>query len=191
MLAACICLGGLMGTVIGARGTTLARMSIEQMARSAQFVVRAHCVANSVAWDAGEIWTFTTFAVDEKWKGPDAVNPNSYVSVRLLGGTVGNLTSTVSGVPRFASGEEVVLFLERTARGDFSIVSWMQGTFRVRRDTRTGADIAIQDAASFETFEPSIRQFRAAGARNMQIDELRARVAAAISETASHTRGEK
>jgi hypothetical protein len=156
--------------------TTLAHMSIAKLTQSSRLIVRAHCVENKSAWDAGEIWTFIALEPTEIWKG----SVQSRVNVRLLGGRVGNLTSYVSGVPRFQVGEEVVLFLAPTAHGDFSVVSWVQGTFRVHRDPRTGADSATQDSASFDTFDPGTRTFAVSGARNIPLDELRAQVIAAL-----------
>ena len=156
--------------------TTLAQMSIEKMARTAPLIVRARCVGNSTRWDAGEIWTFTNFEVQETWRG--SAPPS--IAVRLLGGRFGNLTSTVSGVPRFQSGEEVVLFLEPTSREDFSVVSWAQGTLRIRRDFRTGAENVTQDSASIASFDPISRRFEAAGIKNLAIGDLHARVDAAL-----------
>jgi len=160
-----------------ARATTLMRMSLAQMSHAAQLIVRARCTGNSTGWDAGEIWTFTSFDIEETWRG----SAPSQISVRLLGGRVGNITSTVSGVPRFASGEEVVLFLESTPRGDFSIVSWEQGTFRIRRDTRTGEEIAVQDTSAFAVFDPATRRFETVGIRDLPTGTLRSRVDAATA----------
>src|SRR4029077_20864135 len=140
--------------------------SIEKMARTAPLVVRARCIGNSTAWDVGEIWTFTNFNVEETWRGSSPPE----IAVRLLGGKIGNLTSTVSGVPRFHPGEEVVLFLEPTARGDFSITSWAQGTLRLRRATRTGEESVTQDSASIATFDPPPRRFEARGIQNLSLD---------------------
>jgi hypothetical protein len=161
-------------------GTTLEKMPVERMADLAQVIVRAVCVSNSTRWDAGEIWTFTTFEVEETWKG----SASEGVKVRLLGGTVGSLTSTVSGVPRFRAGEEVILFLEPTARGDFTVVSWQQGTFRVGRNPRSGAEIVTQDTAAFETFDAQTRRFKASGIRDLPLEAFRARVQAALAESA-------
>jgi hypothetical protein len=163
-----------------ASATTLERMSVAKMTQAAQLVVRAQCVVNSTAWDGGEIWTFTSFAVEDSWKGA----PNGaaqQVTVRLLGGSVGNLTSTVSGVPRFRPGEEVILFLQNTARGDYSIVSWVQGTFRIHKDARSGAEIAVQDTEAFDTYDPLTRQFDAEGIRNLPVGALRLRVQSALA----------
>src|SRR5271156_5588531 len=159
----------LLATLHAGTATTAAATTLE----------RAQCLGNSVAWDGGEIWTFTSFEVEDSWKGAPT-GAAQQVTVRLLGGSVGNLTSTVSGVPRFRSGEEVILFLQPTARGDFSIVSWVQGTFRIHRDARSGAETVIQDTAAFDTYDPAARQFDAAGIRNLSVAALRLRVQSAL-----------
>jgi hypothetical protein len=87
--------------------TTLAHMSVAKLTHVSRLILRARCLENSTGWHAGEIWTFTTYEPTEVWKG--SAPPR--VSVRLLGGRIGNLTSNVSGVPRFHAGEDVVLFL--------------------------------------------------------------------------------
>jgi len=169
----------LAGAAVSGSATTLERMSVAKMTVAAQLVVRAQCVANSAAWDGGEIWTFTSFAVEESWKGAPT-GAAQELTVRLLGGSVGNLTSTVSGVPRFRPGEEVILFLQNTARGDYSVVSWVQGTFRIRQDARSGAEIVVQDTAAYETYDPMTRRFDAEGIRNLSVAGLRLRVRSAL-----------
>jgi hypothetical protein len=161
----------------GITATTLARMSVEQMSQTAPVIVRARCLANSTRWDAGEIWTFSTFAVEEVWKG----SVPAQITVRLLGGTAGNLTSTVAGIPRFRPGETVVLFLELTSRGDLSVLSWQQGTFRVRLSPRSAQEIVTQDTASFATFDSATRRFDVGGIRDLPVDGLRQQVRAAVS----------
>jgi hypothetical protein len=151
-------------------------MSVAEMTQAAKVIVRARCTGNSTGWDAGEIWTFTTFETEEAWRG----SAPARISVRLLGGRFGNITSTVSGVPRFIADEEVILFLEPTPRADFSIVSWEQGTFRIRRDARTGNEIAAQDTASFPVFDPATRRFETIGIRDLPVATLRSRVEAAV-----------
>ena len=160
-----------------ARATTLESMSLARMSRIATVIVRARCISNSAAWDQGEIWTFTAFYVLDTWKGSTPAR----ISVRLLGGTVGQLASTVSAVPRFQPGEEVILFLQPMPAGDFSIVSWQQGTFRIRHDPRTGAEIVTQDTASLATFNPQSRRFETIGIRSLALDAFRARVDSALA----------
>jgi hypothetical protein len=159
-----------------AHATSLRRMSVAEMSRAAELVVRVRCAGQTVSWDAGEIWTFTTFDVKEVWKG----SAGEQVLVRLLGGRTTEVTSTVSGVPRFRAGEEVVLFLEPTKQGNFSVTSWMQGTFRIVRDARTGEEHVRQDTSLFPVFSPATRSFAPSGIRDMPLPELRAQVAGAL-----------
>jgi hypothetical protein len=167
-------LAAVMNSAAGA--TTLARMSVEKMSQAAQIIVRAQCLENSTGWHAGEIWTFTSFEVKEVWSG----STPERITVRLLGGRVGDITSSVSGVPRFHPGEEVVLFLEATPRGDYSIVGWQQGTFRIRRDSHAAGESVTQDTASFATFDPATRHFETTGIRNVPLGAFRAQVEAAV-----------
>jgi hypothetical protein len=161
---------GAIALAIAARAgaTTLERMSLEQIAVAAPVIVRARCVGNSVVRDAGEIWTLTSFDGEETWRGA----PPARITVRLL----------------FRKGEDVVLFLQPVSLGDFSVVSWEQGTFRVHRDALGAEPLVTQDTASFTTFDPATRQFRAAGIRNMPLDQFRARVETALKAAEAEQR---
>jgi hypothetical protein len=158
------------------RATTLMQMSVAQMARAAQAIVRARCIANTTQWDSGELWTFTAFDVEESWRGA----ANGRITVRLLGGRTVQFTSIVSGVPHFRPGEDVILFLQRTPLGDYSVVSWRQGTFRVRRDAGTGEERVTQDTAQLQTYNPLTRRFIASGIHKQTISEFRSEVEAAL-----------
>jgi hypothetical protein len=172
----------LIATPPASQATTLMRMSLAQMARTAKVIVRARCVSNATLWDEGEIWTRTTFAVEESWSGPPGARQ---IAVRMLGGSLGNITSRVSGIPRFQPGEETVLFLEPSRNGDFAIVSWQQGTFRIRQNAAMGAEIVVQDTASVLTYDPVSRRFEAAGIRAMALADFRSCVDAALGGSAS------
>lgn len=171
---------GLLAGSDALHGTTLETMSLARMSRVAPVIVHAQCVSNATAWDAGEIWTFTTFQVLETWKA-SSTQVSQQITVRLLGGTVGALTSHVSGIPRFRVGEEVVLFLERTVRGDFSVVSWQQGTFRIRREAGMGEGIVTQDTAAMATFNRHTRRFEVSGIRKALLSDFRQQVESAIA----------
>ncbi len=160
----------------GAPATTFERLTVGRLARTAQVIVRARCVSNFPQWKGGEIWTITAFEPIELWKG----SASGQLEVRLIGGTFGNITSNVSGVPRFRPGEDVILFLEPVSPGGYSVESWVQGTFRVRHDPKTGDSFVTQDTASFSTFDPKSRTFATTGIRSVKIEQFRAQVAAVL-----------
>ena len=165
-----------------AHGTTLMRMSVAQMSRTAQVIIRGRCLTNETTWDAGEIWTSTTFKLKKcgvahlyRWWPPLEASGCAFSAAH-------SVTSPPASPAFLASsqGEEVVLFLERTRRGDFSIVSWQQGTFRVRRDRQTGEEVVTQDTSSFATYDPVHRHFEEDGIRSMRTADLRSHVDAAL-----------
>jgi hypothetical protein len=176
-------LAALLATVVAPlEATTLARMSLDDLTHSAGAVARLRCVAHESRWDRGEIWTFTRFAVIESWKG----SLPTHITIRLLGGHVGELTSFVPGVPRFEPGDEAVLFLEATRAGDFSVTGWAQGTFRIHR-ADAGQELVTQQTAAYSAYDLGSHQASASarkaiapgGIVNLPIEELRRRVIAA------------
>ena len=92
---------------VAASATTLSRLKLEDLALESTAVARMRCLGATSRWDKGEIWTETRFEVLEREKG----TLPGIVTVRMLGGHVGNLHSHVDEVPAFRAGEEVYLFL--------------------------------------------------------------------------------
>jgi hypothetical protein len=159
------------------RATTLERMSIEKMSQASSAIARVRCVSNATVWQRGEIWTLTAFTVEQTWRGA----LDAQITVRSLGGNIGAITSTVSGVPQFRPGEEVVLFLEVNSYGDYFVLSWQQGTFRIRRDRRTSDETIVQDSTAYAVFDPRTRRMEASGTSRMPVAAFRARVDSALS----------
>ena len=175
--AGVISAGALLG-VMAAPATTLERMTLEGLTTRAHVVAQVRCLSNESRWERGEIWTFTRFEVEEALKG---IAPR-LITVRLLGGKVGHLTSTVDAVPRFRPGEESVLFLEQAPDGAFTVLSWAQGTFRIRRDEVTGRAVVTQESSSLAVFDPSTQRFRTEGVRNLPLATFKQQIARLVME---------
>jgi len=161
------------------RATTLARLSLDQLASGSDAVARVSCAGGESRWENGSIWTLTTVKVVETMKG----NLPSEIVVRLPGGRVGHLAAVVDGTPKFNPGDDAVVFLKRSPTGGFTVAGWVEGTFRISRDPRTGAQTVTQDSSAFAVFDAATRTFRTEGVRRMPIDEFRARVAAAVARS--------
>jgi hypothetical protein len=162
-----------------AHATTLARLSLDQLAAGSDAVARVRCAAIESRWENGSIWTVTTFNVVETFKG----DLPREITVRLPGGHVGHLTATVDGAPKFPAGAEAIIFLEQSRAGGFTVAGWAEGTFRISRATPTGSEIVTQDSSSFAVFDTATRRFRAEGIRRMPIQEFRSRIAAAVARS--------
>jgi len=96
----------------------------------------------------------------------------------------------VDGVPEFAAGEEVYLFLWKGEEGDvrrlgqnasrFRILGWTQGTFRVRRNEKTGRETVTQDSTGAAVFDVRTRAFRRDGIWEMAVGEFRSKLRAVL-----------
>jgi len=158
--------------------TTLARMDLRELSLRAAIIARVRCVASAPAANAGRVWTQTTFEVIAAWKGA----PPARFTIRLPGGEAAGLRMTVEGAPRFSAGEEAVLFLDAGGGRPINIVSWAQGTFRIQRNARTGAEEAAQDTAGLRVLDSRTGKWSEGGIRRIPLAELQARVARAIAE---------
>lgn len=168
----------------GARATTLARLSLEQLAAGSDAVARVHCARGESHWEHGSIWTVTTAQVVETLKG----NLPPEITLRLPGGRVGHLIAAVEGTPKFHPGDDAIVFLQRSPAGGFTVAGWVEGTFRIGRDPRSGAETVTQDSSAFAVFDATARAFRAEGIRRMPLAEFRARVTAAIARSQENPR---
>jgi hypothetical protein len=195
--------------------TTLARLSLDQLAAAADATARVRCTSAQSRWENGQIWTVTTFDVLETMKG----TLPQQITVRLPGGRVGHLTAIVDGTPKFKVADEAVVFLERipgglkvepapvpgglkvepapvpgglkvepAPGGGFSVAAWVEGTFRIRRDPRTGVETVTQDSSNFAVFDTVTRTFHTEGIRRMPMEQFRERVATALTRAQEKSR---
>jgi hypothetical protein len=162
--------------VIEANATTLVRMDLAALARSAEIIVRARCIHSETKWEPESISTFDDFAVLETFKGA----PPQILRVRLPGGRVNHTEVKIEGVPAFAIGEETILFVEKTSAGDYCITSWAQGAFRIHREASGDARLT-QDTSHFAVFDPHTRQFTTTGIRNLPLNDFRLQLAQAFN----------
>jgi hypothetical protein len=177
-------IAGLLSAAISIHATTLARLSLDQLAAAADAVARVRCTSIESRWENNEIWTMTSFEIVETMKGTLPIR----IMVRLPGGRVGHLTASVDGTPRFIAGDEAVVFLERSRAGGFSVAAWVEGTFRISRDPRSGLETVTQDSSTFSVFDPATRAFRTEGIRLMPLELFRERVAAAVTRAQEKVR---
>ena len=171
-------LAGLALLAVAANATTLSRLRFEELVNQATAVARLRCIGVESRWQGGEIWTETRFETVEVNKGL----LSGVVSVRMLGGRVGNLHSRIEGVPAFRLGEEAYVFLWGREGEPFRVLGWSQGTFRIDRDPRTGMERVTQDSATAPVFDPRTRQFRHGGIRNLPVTIFRLKLRKALEE---------
>lgn len=128
-----------------ASATTVERRTLAELAAFAERVVVATVdgVRSDFSPDRKTIWTEVTFADIDVRKGPAG---DATLTLRMEGGAAGDFRLHVPGIPEFAPGERVVLFVWGNGRYRCPLVGWFQGCFRVATDPETGDEIVLDHA---------------------------------------------
>jgi hypothetical protein len=111
-----------------------------EMVQGSQLVVygRVVDVRGQQTGDRRSIETIVTVAVAQALKG----QPGATVAFRLPGGEVGRYRRVIVGVPRFTSGDDVIVFLRGGAPALPTVFGLSQGLYRVGRSGDGGAVVA-------------------------------------------------
>jgi len=138
---------GLWGS--SAEATVMVELTLEDMARDAVAIVHGRVVSSSghlaIRDGSAEPYTVTTLEAIEWIKGPGGES----VTLREIGGELpGNRGGmAIDGVPNYAVGEEVVVFLEDDPRaGFYRTYGMVQGKFVVLHGTPGVPDTVVRDA---------------------------------------------
>ena len=123
-----------------ARPTTIVTPSFQELVARAEQIVVAQVAARRSTWVSSRsgraIVTDVTFLIERTIKGPVYAER----SLEFLGGTVGDDTLEVDGMPEFRVGDRDVLFIHDSGRPASPLVGFMYGRFRIVRDGVTGVE---------------------------------------------------
>jgi hypothetical protein len=115
------------------------RLSDQDLVNQAQMVLTGTCTSITSEWneDGTKIFTYITISPQNFIKSDEAPRE---VTIKQLGGEVGDIGMRVEGTSVFEEGEEVLLFLRRGRKGKglHSILGLDQGKFSIKTDTDTG-----------------------------------------------------
>jgi hypothetical protein len=87
------------------------------------------------------IKTFVTVAVEKVLKGTDQPE----VVLEFLGGTVGDESLVVSGMPKFVVGSREVVFVQKNGVQFCPLVGMMHGRYKVMRDPGSATEFMTRD----------------------------------------------
>ena len=124
-----------------ARATTVQPPNFPELVGEADAIYRGRVAgveARRVARPDGgsTIKTFVTVAIDRVLKGAEEKS----VTLEFLGGTIGDETLDVGGMPKFVVGEKGILFVQRNGRQFCPLVRLGHGSYRIEKDAASGRD---------------------------------------------------
>jgi hypothetical protein len=182
-LAAAVLLAALL-TPGRATPTTVVALTFDEVLAGADEVFIGQVVDQRSVWEESRsgrlIVTLVTFRIERTLKGA----PRIQAMLEFVGGTIGEDTMRVAGVPRFQIGDRDVLFLSGVVRPVSPVVGLMQGRFRIVRDPDRGVDTVLTfggDAVATldDIGRPTVR--RPGPRTSMTLDEFVARVAERVA----------
>lgn len=136
-LPALLALAAAVGVAAPARATLIVALDLPAMVERAERIAVVDVVSVQAGWNArhDRITTAVQLQVVEAWKG--GLEPGARLTVLQPGGTVGDVTTTVDGMPRFAPGERTLVFLHGPS-DRATVVGLTQGKRPLRRDPASG-----------------------------------------------------
>src|SRR5688572_17921607 len=113
--------------------TTIVLPSDDQLINKSPLIVTGKVIDSTPVDHNGSIYTVTRVAVEQALKGQAA----STIEIREVGGRIGDRFNVVFGSPEYKAGEQVLLFLWPTGRGDYQTRDLFVGKFS-QRFTKNG-----------------------------------------------------
>jgi len=131
-----------------AHATTLVKYELDQMVAGSESVIKGKVVEVRYEREGqnGRIYTFTTVLVNENYKGKSL----RQITIRQLGGTIGETTMYIPGTSKFETGDEVVLFLvtdkrKKSNAGVYFIKGMTQGSYKITVDPKTNVKMVSRN----------------------------------------------
>lgn len=120
-----------------AHATSVVPPTFPQLVSEAQVIARGTVTSVSSRWIDGPkgrvIETFVGFTVEKALKG----NPGPTMTLQFLGGTVGQDSLRVAGMPQFKVGQHEILFVTGNGTQFCPLVRFGHGRYRIRTDAAT------------------------------------------------------
>ncbi|MEW6266444.1 MAG: hypothetical protein AB1641_25505 [Thermodesulfobacteriota bacterium] len=129
----------LLAAASAAWATMVIPSSLEQMAGLSDAILVGLVRDQYSYWEDRKIFTSVIVDVTEFIKAPGGETPAA-LEVKFPGGKVGEIKLEVDQAPQFTTGEEVLLFLNRSG-GVFRPYGFYYGVYKIRLDAGTGRKI--------------------------------------------------
>lgn len=123
--------------------TMLRKLSEKQLAKQAQTILIGTCTSIKSEWneERTKIFTYITVLPKNYLKGD---GNSAEITIRQLGGIVGDVGMHVDKTSVFEEGDEVLVFLKMGPKGYQRVVGLMQGKFTIQHDEETGRKTIVR-----------------------------------------------
>jgi len=132
-----------------ASASVVLKLDVSDMTRMSHAVVVGQVIDTRSEWNPGHEYIQTLTRIRVETAAKCACETGRVITVRELGGSVGDYNQEMIGAATYAPGEKVLVFLERAANGTsgiFQTLALSAGKFLVSTDSQTGRTIAVPAA---------------------------------------------
>ena len=195
-LVVALALGGLAFQAAPAAASIVQALELPDLVQKADHIAVVDVVSLRSEWDAKHEQIFSTvdLKVVERWKGPGQP-AEGHLTIIQPGGTVGDLTMTVTGLTSFTPGERAVVFLRGNA-DNARLLGLSQGKRPMQFDSGAGTwlikqaphrDLTLvkgQNASGSSSSRPTLNLVQPARPQQTMLEDFRAEVRALIGTSA-------
>ena len=143
------------------------------VAKRSEAIVVARCISSESRWnDEGTlIFTYVTFEIQDTIKGKD---PKDKLTLKLIGGQVGDVIQTVPDLPAFNEEGEVMLFLGPINKDGYpTLASMKNGALQIQTDIKTGQKIVTTPTSGLEIYrEDTEREISSQEAEGVLLEDM-------------------
>jgi len=130
-------------------GATLEQLSLADMISKSTAIVHGQVTGSSAAYRGSVIYTHYRVNVLEQWKGAT----QSAADVLVPGGVAKGIRQTYPGAPQLNVGQEYVLFLWTSSKGETYTIGFTQGVFSLPASV-SGQVMAVQAPTTETMLDP-------------------------------------
>jgi len=140
-----------------AGATTLRELSADEQIEQAQAIFRGRVERADSAFEqtprGRAIFTTVQFTQLAVYKGD--VQPS--MTLKFLGGTVGDVAMKIDGMPEFQIGKEYILFVSADRNLACPVVGWTQGRLQVDRQSDATGTVPVEGVSDALLRSPAAR----------------------------------
>lgn len=126
--------------VVPVQATSVVPPDFPQLVNESDYVVRTVVKSVTAEWrgpkENGSIYTLVELEVREVIAG----NPPHPLILEMLGGRVGDKEMSIAGAPKFAVGQEDVLFVQGNGQNIYPLFALMHGRYPIHKESGTGRE---------------------------------------------------
>lgn len=137
-----VALGALFFLVSTASATIIEALSLAELVQEADHVVLVTCIDEHALRDSRRrIVTDFDLRVEDVIEGPSAIG--SHLTMRRIGGAIGDLGMRIEGEPHLVVGERYLVFLRQLPSGTLRPVGMSQGVMPIQAPTASAPAMVI------------------------------------------------